>query len=263
MSKFRAFAGTIAMLSTLSFAWSVSGVVQSKAGQPLAGVKITSFNYGGVESVSGDDGKFSITDGELGIHGVRTIKNSTIHFNHNVISISGVHAQTITVSVMDAIGKVAFSRTQHRVDGTMIIDLNKTSAKGAKYLRINGDGNRNTYKLGKTVTLMKDGDPLPVLQFSKEGYQNTTYQAKIEIEENVVIQMEESNVPESSSANVEPQSSESKPESSSAEVESSSSAVVQEIVDGSGKTAKTGKQNMSVTVDGKKRTFILYIPSAY
>ncbi|MBQ2559002.1 MAG: feruloyl esterase [Fibrobacter sp.] len=263
MSKFRAFAGTIAMLSTLSFAWSVSGVVQSKAGQPLAGVKITSFNYGGVESVSGDDGKFSITDGELGIHGVRTIKNSTIHFNHNVISISGVHAQTITVSVMDAIGKVAFSRTQHRVDGTMIIDLNKTSAKGAKYLRINGDGNRNTYKLGKTVTLMKDGDPLPALQFSKEGYQNTTYQAKIEIEENVVIQMEESNIPESSSANVDPQSSESKPESSSAEVESSSSAVIQEIADCSGKTAKPGKQNMSVTVDGKKRTFIMYIPSAY
>ena len=211
MSKFKAFAGTIAMLSTLSFAWSVSGIVLSKAtNQPLAGVTVSSFNYGGVESVSGDDGKFSITDHEIGIHGVRTIKNSTIHFNNNVITISEVHAQTITISVMDDLGKVAYSRTQHHVDGAMIIDLNKTSAKGAKYIRINGDGNRNTYKLGKTVTLMKDGDPLPSLQFSKEGYQTTTYLANVEIEESVVIQMEESNDPESSSANIEPQSSESK-----------------------------------------------------
>lgn len=56
-------------------------------------------------------------------------------------------------------------------------------------------------------------------------------------------------------------SSSSSAKSSSSSVKSSSS--VEEIVDCSGKTAKAGKQNMSVTVDGKKRTFIMYVPESY
>ncbi len=56
-------------------------------------------------------------------------------------------------------------------------------------------------------------------------------------------------------------SSSSSAKSSSSSVKSSSS--VEEIVDCSGKTAKAGKQNMSVTVDGKKRTFVMSIPDSY
>ena len=45
--------------------------------------------------------------------------------------------------------------------------------------------------------------------------------------------------------------------------EESSSSSEEVVIDCIGKTAKAGKQNMSVTVDGKKRTFIMYVPSAY
>ena len=265
MSKFMAFTGTVALMSSLSFAWDISGVVKAKSGTPLSGVKVTSFNYAGFESVSAEDGSFRITNDPNSLHEVAAAKAS-IGFNHNVITISNVKAQTITVSVMDALGKVAFSKTEHNVNGEISIDLNKTTAKGAKFLRINADGNRDTYKLGKTVSLLKEGDPLPFLQFAKEGFQNGTYQAKAEIETDVQITLEPSAAPTSSdaksSSSTKVASSSSTPKSSSA-VASSDSKPEQLIFDCTGKTAKAGNHNMSVTVDGKKRTFIMHVPDTY
>ena len=89
----------------------------------------------------------------------------------------------------------------------MQVDLNKTMAKGAKFLRINADGNRATYQIGKTVTLMKEGDPLPFLQFSLEGYQNATYQAKAEVETGVIVKMAKASAQSSSSKKIESSSS--------------------------------------------------------
>ena len=269
MFKSMAFAGSIAAMSTLSFAWSISGnVVSAGSGRALAGVKVTSFNYAGFEATSAEDGSFSITNDGSAIHGT-AIPKAAISFNHNVISISGIKAQTVTVSVMDALGKVAFSQTQHNVMGSMMIDLNKSTAKGAKFLRVNADGSRGTYQLGKTVTLLKEGDPLPLLQFALEGYQNATYQAKAEVETGVEIKLTRGsniNPPESSAATT-PESSASTPESSSATAESSSSAEVQQvIVDCAGKTAQSGKdENVTLTVKGsaKPRKFIMHVPSAY
>ncbi len=261
MFKSMAFAGTVAVMGSLSFAWTISGTVQTNQGSPLAGVKVSSFNYAGYETTSGDDGAFSLSnEGGVGLHSVTAAKAS-IGFNHNVITISNIKAQSVTVSVMDALGKVCASKTQHNVDGIMQLDLNKTTAKGAKFLRINADGMRNTYQIGKTVSLMKDGDPLPFLQFSKDGYKNATYQAKAEVESNVLVKMEvATSTPESSSsAKVEEKSSSSKKEELS-----SSSAVVQIIeTDCTGKTYAAGDHKMSVSVDGKNRTFIMHVPSAY
>jgi polyhydroxybutyrate depolymerase len=264
MFKSMAFAGTVAALSSLSFAWSINGVVSSKAGQPLAGVKINSFNYANVETTSGADGSFSLAYDEMGLKVIKAAR-PTVQFNYNVITISGINAQTLTVSVMDALGKVAFSKTQHNVSGSISLDLNKTTAKGAKYLRVNADGNRDTYQIGKTVTLMKDGDPLPFLQFAKEGYNNATYTMKSFTETGVAIVMEPATQQSSSSKKAESSSS-AKPasSSSSAQPASSSSAKVEQIVfDCTGKTYQAGDHKMSVNVDGKNRTFIMHVPSAY
>ena len=267
MSKFMAFTGSVALLSSLSFGWSISGTVTSEgSGRALAGVKVTSFNYAGFEATSAEDGSFSITNDGSAIHGT-AIPKAAISFNHNVISISGIKAQTVTVSVMDALGKVAFSQTQHNVMGSMMIDLNKSTAKGAKFLRVNADGSRGTYQLGKTVTLLKEGDPLPLLQFALEGYQNATYQAQAEVETGVQVRMTRGSAQQpTSSETITPASSASAPESSSAAVESSSSAEVQQvIVDCAGKTAKAGDQTVKLTVKGSsgQREFIMHVPSAY
>ena len=264
MSKFMAFTGTVALLSSLSFAWSISGTVSSQSGRALAGVKVSSFNYAGLEATTDANGAFTISD-ELGLHSAIATKTS-VGFSHNIITISNVKAQTITVSVMDALGKVAFSKTQHNINGVMTIDLNKTTARGAKFLRINADGNRNTYQLGKVVTLMKDGDALPFLQFMKEGYKNATYQAKAEVESDVKIQMEKESSNPTSSSSAKPESSSAKVESSSATAESSSAVVQPIIIDCAGKTAKSGKdETVTLTVKGSAnpRKFIMHVPSAY
>ena len=184
MFKSMAFAGTVAALSSLSFAWSIDGVVSSKAGQPLSGVKISSFNYAGLETVSAADGKFALSyDDGVGLQMLKSVQ-AHVGFNHNVITISGIKAQTLTVSVMDALGKVAFSRTRHNVFGLATFDLNKTNARGAKYIRINADGNRDTYQLGKNVTLMKDGDPLPTIMFTKErpDYDGCRFRSAVQLQ---------------------------------------------------------------------------------
>ena len=263
MFKSMAFAGTVAALSSLSFAWSIDGTITSEgSGRALSGVKITSFNYAGIESTSGADGTFTISNENVGLHSAMVAK-AFIGFSNNIITISGVKAQTITVSVMDALGKVCASKTEHNIDGFTQVDLNKTMAKGAKFLRINADGNRNTYQIGKTVTLMKEGDPLPFLQFSLEGYQNATYQAKAEVETGVIVKMAKASAQSSSSKKIESSSS-AKVSSSSVEESSSSAKIEQIIVDCAGKTVKpVDRQNMDVTVDGKKRTFIMHVPSAY
>ena len=260
MFKSMAFAGTVAALSSLSFAWSIDGVVSSKAGQPLSGVKISSFNYAGLEAVSAADGKFALSyDDGVGLQMLKSVQ-AHVGFNHNVITISGIKAQTLTVSVMDALGKVAFSRTLHNVFGLATFDLNKTNARGAKYIRINADGNRDTYQLGKNVTLMKDGDPLPTLMFAKEGYNNFTYTMKSFTESNVQITMDVASAQQSSSSQAIASSSSAKPESSAA---SSSSAKIEEVINCTGKTYQAGDHKMSVNVDGKNRTFIMHVPSAY
>ena len=258
MSRFMALTGTVALFSTLTFAWSISGVVQSDKGEPLSDVKISSFNYAGVETTSIEGGKFSLAYEQTANNGIQAIQTA-VTFKNNVITIANIKAQTITVSVMDALGKVAFSRTQHYVNETISFDLNKTTAKGAKYLRINVDGNRSTYQLGKTVTLLKDDGPLPAIMFAKEGYQNTTYQMTKTVETNVNVTMKAGGTEptsSSSSKKVEQSSSSEKPVASS-------SSKIEEIIDCSGKAYQSGNHNMSVTVDGKKRTFIMHVPSAY
>ena len=262
MSKFMALTGTVALFSTLTFAWSISGVVQSDKGEPLSDVKISSFNYAGVETTSLEGGKFSLAYEQTANNGIQAIQASVV-FKNNVISISNVKAQTITVSVMDALGKVAFSKTQHYVNETLHFDLNKTTARGAKYLRINVDGNRSTYQLGKTVTLLKDDGPLPAIMFAKEGYQNTTYNMTKYTETDVHVTMKTGGTEPSSSSSskkVEQSSSSEKP------VVSSSSKIEEIIVNCAGKTAKSGKdETVKLTVKGSsgQRSFIMHVPSTY
>ncbi len=257
VSKFMAFAGTIAALSSISFAWNISGVVISNAGQPLPGVKVTSPNYPGIETASTATGTFSLTNDVISLRATKLAKLS-ISYDNNIITLSNVKAQTITVSVMDALGKVAFSKTQHYVDGNMVLDLNKTSAKGVKFIRINADGHRNTYMLDKNVTLLKEGDPLPSLLFQIVGYSDKSYTMTKEVEEGVYIIMEPgtSNLQLSSAAAPASSSSEVAPTSSSDTPASSSSVVA--TIDCSAKTLKTDTQ---ITVDGRK--VIVRFPSGY
>ena len=248
-------ASAIAMSSSLAFAWSISGVVMTKNGMPLPGVKVNTFNIGGFETTTSDGGTFSLSSEAYALVNAKTA-NLAMHMEGNMLTIYNADASSFKVAVINALGKVLLENNFGQVQGIVSLDLGKF-ARGTKFIRISADSQNSTFMVTSTgvKSLKKEGDQLPSFQFAKEGYQNVMYQMKAEVETDVVIQMEQGTTPPpSSSSAVQP------PPSSSSKIVSSSS---EEVVNCSGKTAKAGKQNMSVTVDGKKRTFIMYIPNSY
>ena len=252
-------ASAIAMSSSLAFAWSIDGVVKSKvSGRSLAGVKISTFNFGGYETVSAEDGTFSLSGENNAIAAVKAA-NMSIHMEGTTLTLYNVYANKLKVSVISALGKVLKESNLQSVQGIVTLDMGKF-ARGTKFIRISADSQNSTFMVtDKGVTaLKKEGDALPSLQFSLDGYANKVYQMTQEVETGVTIEMERPS--SSSSGDNNPTVS----SSSETQVASSSSKTPDDTpVDCSGKTAKAGKQNMSVTVNGKKRTFIMYIPNSY
>ena len=252
-------ASAIAMSSSLAFAWSIDGVVKSKvSGRSLAGVKISTFNFGGYETVSAEDGTFSLSGENNAIAAVKAA-NMSIHMEGTTLTLYNVYANNLKVSVISALGKVLKESNLQSVQGIVTLDMGKF-ARGTKFIRISADSQNSTFMVtDKGVTaLKKEGDALPSLQFALDGYANKVYQMTQEVETGVTIEMERPS--SSSSGDNNPTVS----SSSETQVASSSSKTPDDTpVDCSGKTAKAGKQNMSVTVDGKKRTFIMYIPNSY
>ena len=147
----------------------------------------------------------------------------------------------------------------HNMRRSASFDLNKSSIKGAKYLRINADGHHDTYKLGDTVTLLKEGDPLPIFNFSKEGFRDTTYTMKDEREVVLIHMTPGVNDPVSSSSEAA-LSSAAEPASSAVIIESSSSEAVSSssVIDCASKTLKNDTEIM---VDGRK--VIVKFPNGY
>ena len=268
LSKLIGVSSVIALSSSMAFAWSISGTVQSAgSGRALAGVTINSFNYAGIAATSAEDGSFSINSDEMGgLFGIAGAKMSA-NIRGGIFSLDGVNAHQLKISAINALGKVTFQRSFYEISGSVSIDLSKAVGQSASFLRVTADGSSQTYIVKGKNALLKEGDPLPFLQFALDGYQNTTYQATAEVETGVIIKMERASANPTSSTTTPPEQSSSSvvtPPQSSADVVASSASEEPIKVDCSGKTAKVGdKQNMSVTVDGKQRTFIMHIPSAY
>ena len=251
----------LGLLSSQAFAWSIDGVVKSKiSGRLLGGVKISTFNFGGYETTSAEDGTFRLSSD--GINALMDVKASNIalHMEGNTLTIYNADARSLSVSVINSLGKVLKKNNIENVQGIVSLALGKL-AQGAKFIRVSADNRNSTFMVtdkGIVKALKKEGEVLPSLQFSLDGYANFVYQMQAETETGVTIEMARSSSSSSSDNNPTVSSSSEK------QVVSSSSKTPNDTpVDCSGKTAKAGKQNMSVTVDGKKRTFIMYIPDSY
>lgn len=257
ISRFAIVAATVSLLGTQAQAWSINGTVKSTRGVPLPDVRITSFNYASVGTITDMTGAFSLDENTQALTGTKIVKPG-VSFENGILSIENLNANLLKVSLIDALGKVIYQRTLQQVHGNFSLDLNRLSARGAKFARIHTDGSNASYLLTQKAALLKEGDLLPVFMFSKDGYKNFTYQMKAENETNVLIQMEEGQNPDSG----DEQSSSSLTAQSSSSAKSSSSKQ-QVVVDCSGKTYAAGNHNMTVNVGGKNRTFIMHVPSAY
>ena len=253
-------------LSSQAFAWSIDGVVKSKiSGRLLGGVKISTFNFGGYETTSAEDGTFRLSgDGTTAIASTKA-SNVALHMEGNMLTIYNADSRSLSVSVINSLGKVLKKNNIENVQGIVSLDLGKL-ARGAKFIRVSADNRNSTFMVtDKGVTaLKKEGELLPMLQFAMDGYANFVYQMQAETETGVTIVMERP--ASSSSTEVKPAES-----SSSQQVEppkSSSSAGSDKpiVVDCSGKTAQSGKdETVRLTVQGSsgQRSFIMHVPSAY
>ena len=213
-----------------------------------------------------EDGTFRLSgDGTAAIASTKA-SNVALHMEGNMLTIYNADARSLSVSVINSLGKVLKKNNIENVQGIVSLDLGKL-AKGAKFIRVSADNRNSTFMLtDKGVTaLKKEGELLPMLQFAMEGYANFVYQMQAETETGVTIVMERP--ASSSSTEVKPAES-----SSSQQVEppksSSSNAGSDEpiVVDCSGKTAQSGKdETVRLTVQGSsgQRSFIMHVPSAY
>ena len=261
--KLLGVASAIAMSSSLAFAWSIDGVVKSKvSGRLLAGVKISTFNFGGFETTSAEDGTFSLSGGSDALAGAKAADMS-IHMEGTTLTLYNVYANKLKVSVISALGKVLKESNLQTVQGIVTLDMGKL-ARGTKFIRISADSQNSTFMVNdKGVTaLKKEGETLPSLQFSLDGYANFVYQMQAETETGVTIEMVRPSSSSSSDNNPTVSSSSEK------QVVSSSSAGSDEpiVVDCSGKTAQSGKdETVRLTVQGSsgQRSFIMHVPSAY
>lgn len=258
--KLSSFAGSAVLLGALcsqAFAWSISGIVQDKnTGAPLAGVSVATFNYAGFATTSAADGSFSLNN-----EGTESLLASqpasmAATLENGIFTLSNVNAHQLKISVIDALGKVTYQRSFYEINGSVSINLAKATGHRAKFLRVSKDGSSQTYMMQGKSILLKEGEPLPMLNFAKEGYNSGFYQMKQETETNVVVKLSVNDGTFNSSSSV------TKPSSSSSKAKSSSSKD-NTPVDCTGKSYAAGDHNMSVNVNGKKRTFIMHVPDAY
>lgn len=270
-SHVKAIASGVALLSTMSLAWTISGTVVTEAGAGIPQVSITSFNYPGVETQSDAAGNFSLSDNQDGQAIKQKLSSQiSVHYSNNFLTMEGLNAQTTKISLIDALGKVTYSK-EFRGMGSLALDLSKFAGQRTMFLRISSDGSSCTYMLTAKGALLKEGDPLASLMFNKAGFESVTYTMTAEVESNVRVVMKaaaaatsSSSVKTSSATSSSITSSEPGPaqQSSSSEkpaAESSSSAPApQAEVDCSSKTMKS---KTTITVDGRK--IDVHFPSGY
>lgn len=266
-------ASGIAMFSSMAFGWSLSGQVISEGGQGIPGVAINSFNYANISAESDANGLFTISnEGSDALFGVAPKNGLSVQKQGNLLNIANQDGKEVKVTLMDALGKITFQDNFSSQNAT--IDLQKLGGQKMMILRVSVQNASENYVITKQGVarnaLLKDGDPMATLQFSKEGYTNAVYTMSKDVETDVKITLKKSGSnpfnPVQSSSSVMPASSSSKTQvasSSSAAPIQSSSSKIPESISCVGKTYQAGDHKMSVNVDGKSRTFIMHVPSQY
>lgn len=242
----------IILCSSAIFAWNLSGQVVSESGEGLSGVTISSFNYAGISTMSDPEGFFSISDDPSALLDSK-MSAMSVEYDGKTVIFHHLHATSFKISLLDALGKVAFEKALDGVSGNLYFDLSHLSRKW-NFLCVKMDNRKDIYSLDKKGILKKAGDPLTLLYFSKDGYENETYQMTSENESGVKITMKlAGSVPVVSSSAME-KSSSSNFSSSSAVFSSASD----EPVDCSGKTLAS---HADLNINGRK--VIVKFPSGY
>lgn len=257
-AKKAVFGLALSSLVSMGFAWSISGNVTNEDGVPLASVAIASMNYSGISGTTDDAGNFSVSNEDPNIvFGKNSITGFKVEYKNNLLSINNVAGKSVKVSLMDALGKIAY---QNEFSSTnILLDLKKNTNQKFMILKVRAEGSNHNYVLtqkGATLALLKEGGALANIAFSLAGYRMETYQMVSEVETDVKIVMHKQVIPSSSSQNPDVGSSSNGISSSSVYAPTSSSTP--EITSCTGKTLI---KNQDIYVDNRK--VIVKFPAGY
>lgn len=249
--------GGILATAVIASAWTIDGVVTNASGKPLANVDINSFNYAGISTKTDTQGKFMLSNGDdMSIAGVAAQGKLSVKRDGFMLNIANPNGGSFKVSLMDALGKIQMQKEFNSQSAS--IDLKKFAGQKLMIIKVSSNSLNDNYIMSRGA-LMKAGDPMATLMFALDGYQQTVYTMKAEVETNVKIVMEKAGATPASSSSSKPIVA----SSSSAKPVASSSSKAEEFVSCVGKTYQAGDHKMSVNVDGKARTYIMHVPSSY
>lgn len=196
--------GGILATAVIASAWTIDGVVTNASGKPLANVDINSFNYAGISTKTDTQGKFMLSNGDdMSIAGVAAQGKLSVKRDGFMLNIANPSGNSFKVSLMDALGKVQMQKEFN--SSTASIDLKKVADQKLMILKISSNSANENYILSRGA-LMKAGDPMATLMFALDGYQQTVYTMKAEVETNVKIVMEKAGATPASSSSSKPSS---------------------------------------------------------
>jgi len=256
--------------AAIASAWNLDGSVVNTENQPLQGVNITCYNYGGYSTTTDQNGQFSIGDqATTAIANTDTQGKLSVTKHGSILNFANPSGNTFKVSLMNALGKMQMQKEFSSQNAS--VDIHKFVGQQFAVMRVSSNGTNENYILTRNA-LLKEGAPLPYLAFSLSGYKVLNYTMEAEVETQKIFTMEKQVAVSSSSAAIPAYSSSAtgvKSSSSSnawgwqSSSSAKSSASQEEVVSCTGKTASAGDQNMTVNVNGQTRSFIMHVPSAY
>ncbi|HNY30003.1 MAG TPA: PHB depolymerase family esterase [Fibrobacteria bacterium] len=229
-----AWVGLPLALAVSAFGWSASGTVKSTTGTALSGVEVTVKDDATLKTSTDASGAFSLSvSGAFHRPGIQL--GARVEGSELVIPTS--ESGMLDISLVDAAGKSLWHAMAAPTGAETRISLPSFRSTGAVFLRVRQEGTVVHQAVGIGPEGWQVAPPsvaaramagLPVLQFKKSGYRDTTYTLTSETATAIEIKMSEVSTTTCPAAKLNP-----------------------------------GDQNKTITVKGTQRKYILHVPSAY
>lgn len=179
-------------------AWSISGIVQTKAGQKLAGVSITVQDSSKYSTTSGANGEFTLSSA-TGILGNDLARSASVRVVGSELVIEGLSDGAVDLSLLDGSGRRIWSSTGTTNQGALRLSVPTGLPSGAAFLRVKHQAGVSDL----AVTIAPDGwkvashlaglrftaTGLPTLLFKLANYNDTTYSMSTATETGIIVIM--------------------------------------------------------------------------
>lgn len=222
----------LALMEASAMAWHFDGTVVSDQGGPISSATVSVMDSASLGQVTTNaQGWFEIEhQSATSIRQTSNPGSISYHISGKNLTIQNIQDGIITLSLVDPLGKTLWNRIVLAQNGTAYLQLPQESFKQSTYLTI--QTSEGVVQKAPLVSkrMVAQTLPYPILQFQKEGFQDTTYQMESDSIVNGTIVMRDTTTP---------------------------------ILTCPSQVLTPGDHQKTVQVGGASRTYILHVPSSY